>query len=70
MAEFTQVNVNLTEEDAEMVDRMMREDGIDNRSAFMRRMVRQEWAKRFSQPNAAISVGEALVAAEALKKAE
>jgi Arc/MetJ-type ribon-helix-helix transcriptional regulator len=60
MAEgFIQTNVNLTEEDNKFLDRMMVDDGFDNRSAFMRRLVRQEWARRVSQPNQLITVAEA-----------
>lgn len=70
MPEFVQVNVNVTEEDARMVDRMMVEDGYDNRSAFIRRLIRQEWARRYSQPNPAISVADAMLASEEVKKGE
>lgn len=46
MAEFVQTNVNLTEEDAAHLDQMMAEDAYDNRSAWVRRLIRQEWARR------------------------
>jgi len=46
MPEFVQVNVNVTEEDARMIDRMMVEDAYDNRSAWVRRLIRLEWARR------------------------
>lgn len=46
MSEFVQVNTNLTIVDAQLLDRMMVEDGFDNRSAFVRRLIRQEWARR------------------------
>lgn len=46
MADFIQTNINLTEEDDQHVDVMMREDGLDNRSAFIRRLVRLEWQRR------------------------
>ncbi|RMG02007.1 MAG: hypothetical protein D6735_10980 [Acidobacteria bacterium] len=46
MPEFVQININVTKEDARMVDRMMFEDAYDNRSAFIRRLIRQEWARR------------------------
>lgn len=57
-----QMNVNLTEDDVKMLDRMMQEDFIDNRSAFVRRLIRQEWARRYSQPNPVITIDEALQA--------
>jgi Arc/MetJ-type ribon-helix-helix transcriptional regulator len=60
--EYTQVNVNLTLEDARMLDHMSTEDAYENRSAFMRRLVRQEWARRYSQPNPLISVADAMLA--------
>lgn len=46
MPEFVQVNVNVTEEDARMIDRMMVEDAYDNRSAWVRRLIRLEWLRR------------------------
>lgn len=61
MAEdFIQVNVNITNDDAHLLDRMMVEDGFDNRSAFVRRLVRQEWARRYSKPNPLTTVQDAL----------
>ncbi|MEM4202491.1 MAG: ribbon-helix-helix domain-containing protein [Candidatus Methanomethylicaceae archaeon] len=62
MPEFVQINVNVTEEDARMIDRMMVEDAYDNRSAFIRRLIRQEWARRYSRPNPLISVADAMLA--------
>jgi len=66
MPEFVQINSNVTEEDARMLDRMMVEDGFDNRSAFVRRLIRQEWARRYSKPNPVISVADAMTAGEKL----
>lgn len=65
MAELVQVNTSVTEEDARMIDRMMVEDGFDNRSAFVRRLIRQEWARRYSQPNPFITLAEAEAAGKA-----
>lgn len=53
---YVQMNVNVTVEDARMVDYMASEDGFDNRSAFVRRLIRQEWARRYGQPNPAVKV--------------
>jgi metal-responsive CopG/Arc/MetJ family transcriptional regulator len=65
MAEgYQQVNVNLEVDDISAVDKMMKDSGIDNRSAFMRWLVRQEVARRYSQPNPAISVEQAMAAGE------
>lgn len=63
MPEFVQVNVNITEEDGAFLDQMMVEDAYDNRSAFIRRLIRQEWARRYSHPNPLISVADAMAAA-------
>jgi len=61
-----QVNINLKNGDAKMLDRMMTEDAYDNRSAFIRRLIRQEWARRYSQPNAGVTIEQAQVANENL----
>lgn len=47
--EMFQTGINLTKDDARMIDRMTFEDGSDNRSAFVRKLIRQEWARRHSQ---------------------
>jgi Arc/MetJ-type ribon-helix-helix transcriptional regulator len=49
LEKYTQVNVNLTDQDATWVDQMMLEDGFDNRSAFIRRLVRSEYSRRYAQ---------------------
>lgn len=59
MEEKVQINVNVTAEDAKMLQRMMVEDAYDNRSAFVRRLIRQEWARRYSQPNPVVTVKQA-----------
>lgn len=64
--ERIQMNINVTAEDARMIDRMMTEDAYDNRSAFVRRLVRQEWARRYSQPNPAVTVKQAERASKAV----
>jgi len=64
------MNVRIDEYDAKMVERMMQEDFIDNRSVFIRRLIRQEWARRYSQPNGGVTVGEALDALKAIQKEE
>lgn len=59
---YIQMNVNVSTEDARMVDFMAWEDGFDSRSAFVRRLIRQEWARRYSKPNSIMTVAEALEA--------
>lgn len=56
---FVQMNINLTDDDARKVDHMAREDAYENRSAFMRRLIRQEWLRRYSQPNQATAIEQA-----------
>jgi Arc/MetJ-type ribon-helix-helix transcriptional regulator len=46
MADLVQVNISMSEEDAKIIDQMMVEDAYDNRSAFVRRLVRLEWQRR------------------------
>ena len=43
---FVQTNINLTEEDSKALDQMMVEDAFENRSAFVRRLIRLEWQRR------------------------
>lgn len=57
--EYTQANINLTKHDANMVDFMMSTDGDVIRSAFVRKLIRQEWARRYSQPNPVITIEQA-----------
>lgn len=65
MAEVVQVNVSMDNETAGQLDQMARQAGYDNRSAFVRWLIRQEYARRYSAPNAGVSVGEAMAAGEA-----
>jgi len=67
MPDLIQVNTSITEEDAKMLDYMMVEDGFDNRSAFVRRLIRQEWARRYSKPSP-LTIEDALKAGEAINK--
>lgn len=45
---FRLVNVNLEKTDFKKLETLMEEDGFtsNSRSAFMRRLIRQEWARR------------------------
>lgn len=63
---YVQMNVNVTTEDARMVDHMAADEAIENRSAFIRRLIRQEWARRYSKPNPAVTVKEAVKAGKAV----
>lgn len=64
--ERIQININVTAEDARMIDYMMAEDIMDNRSAWVRRLIRQEWARRYSQPTPAVTVEQAVKAGKAV----
>lgn len=68
MPEFIQTNVNLTETDAAMLDRMMTEDGYDNRSAWIRWLIRQEWARRYSRANPGVTIAQAQAAGQTIEK--
>ncbi len=50
---YTQVNVNLTKDDVKLLDWMQKQDAIENRSAWVRRLIRLEWTRRF--PNSGTS---------------
>lgn len=50
------VNIRLDEDDIRILMQMMREDFIDNRSVFIRRLIRQEWARRHSRSSPAVSI--------------
>ncbi len=65
--DWLQMNVNVTEEDLKMLDFMAAEDGYDNRSAFVRRLIRQEYARRYSQPNPLVTVEQAITAGKEIK---
>lgn len=65
--DWLQMNVNVTEEDLKMLDFMAAEDGYDNRSAFVRRLIRQEYARRYSQPNPLVTIAQAIAAGKEIK---
>jgi metal-responsive CopG/Arc/MetJ family transcriptional regulator len=60
MSDVIQVNVSMEIETANQLEKMAKEMGYDNRSAFVRWLIRQEYARRYSQPNPVITVEEAL----------
>lgn len=63
--EWMQMNAAVTPEDMAMIDKLMMDDGYESRSAFVRRLIRQEWARRYSQPNP-VTLGEAVQAGQAI----
>lgn len=64
------MNIRIEKDDERMLTQMMKEDFFDNRSAFIRKLIRQEWARRYSKPNPVISVADAMTAGEALEPKE
>ncbi len=51
------VNTPMDSETYEMLIAMAKEDGFEfSRSAFVRKLIRQEWTRRYSQPNPEIPV--------------
>ena len=50
---FKQVNVNITDEDEEKLVEMMEADGFDNRSAFIRKLIRDEYRRKAQAKNIA-----------------
>ncbi len=61
------MNIRIEEQDERMLELMMKEDYFDNRSSFIRKLIRQEWARRYSQPSL-FSVEDAIKAGEAIRK--
>lgn len=49
MADAVQVNVSMEMDTAAQLDQMAHDAGYDNRSAFVRWLIRQEYARRFVQ---------------------
>lgn len=50
---YKQVNVNITDEDEEKLVEMMKTDGFDNRSAFIRKLIRDEYKRKTQSKNIA-----------------
>jgi hypothetical protein len=56
------ISLQISDLDERMIMKLMSEDMLFNRSEFIRRLIHQEWARRYSQPNPAISVADAMAA--------
>ena len=56
------ISLQISDLDERMIKRLMSEDMLFNRSEFIRRLIHQEWARRYSQPNPAVSVSDAIAA--------
>lgn len=52
---YAQVNVNITRDDLDKLTRLMADDDFVSRSAFVRRLIRQEWMRRY-QPVQMVAV--------------
>ena len=64
--EFSTQSVVIDHETREQLAKMAREDDRTN-SALIRTLIRQEYARRYSQPNPMITISEAQAAAEPTK---
>jgi len=56
------ISLQISDVDERMIRRLMSEDELFNRSEFIRRLIHQEWARRYSQPNLVISVADEMAA--------
>jgi len=56
------ISLQISDMDEQMIRRLMSEDMLFNRSEFIRKLIHQEWARRYSQPNPAISMADAMAA--------
>ena len=56
------ISLQISDMDERMIRQLMSDDMIFNRSEFIRRLIHQEWARRYSQPNPAVSVSDAIAA--------
>lgn len=53
-----QINSSMQEEDADKLDELARCSGLDNRSAYIRLLIRQEWARRHTTDATPVPEGE------------
>jgi metal-responsive CopG/Arc/MetJ family transcriptional regulator len=58
MPDLTQVNISVDEETLKMLEKMAREDGYENRSAFIRRLIRLEYRRREGEHFELTSTGQ------------
>jgi len=56
------ISLQISDLDERMIKQLMSEDMLFNRSEFIRGLIHQEWARRYSQPNPVISVADAMAA--------
>jgi len=56
------ISLQISDLDERMIKRLMSEDMLFNRSEFIRRLIHQEWARRYSQPTPTVSISDAMAA--------
>lgn len=64
------IYVDTNDEEAKAMLNKLAEDDMRSASAEVIWLIRQEYARRYSQPNPAISVADAMLASEEVKKGE
>ena len=64
------IYVDTNDEEAKVMLNKLAEEDMRSASAEVIWLIRQEWARRYSQPNSAISVADAMLASEEVKKGE
>jgi len=64
------IYVDTNDEEAKAMLNKLAEEDMRSASAEVIWLIRQEWARRYSQPNPAISVADAMLASEEVKKGE
>lgn len=60
------IYVDTNDEEVKVMLNKLAEDDMRSASAEVVWLIRQEWARRYSQPNAAISVADAMLAGKEL----
>lgn len=64
------IYVDTNDEEAKVMLSKLAEEDMRSASAEVIWLIRQEWARRYSKPNPVISVADAMLASEEVKKGE
>ncbi|GAP10585.1 hypothetical protein BECAL_01758 [Bellilinea caldifistulae] len=62
--------IRTSDQEVERMLKQLAEEDMRSISMEVAWLIRQEWARRYSQPNPAISVADAMLASEEVKKGE
>lgn len=60
--------IRTSDQEVERMLKQLAEEDMRSISMEVAWLIRQEWARRYSQPNSAISVADAMLASEEVKK--